>query len=103
MLNKACCEQCCLSGEFHNGGASGGKCRGKRADQQDGRCIPGDDKAGDARRFGRADALDEQWRIVDDVLEHHDHIHLYASGSMGPTEADALAADLGGWVDPEPG
>ena len=60
-----------------------------------------DAMAGDARRFGRADALEEQWRIVDEVLDHHEHIHLYASGSMGPTEADALAADVGGWVDPE--
>ena len=39
---------------------------------------------GDARRFGREDALDEQWRIVEQVLEHHDEVHLYAPGSMGP-------------------
>ena len=32
---------------------------------------------GDARRFGREDALDEQWRIVEQVLEHHDEVHLY--------------------------
>ena len=57
---------------------------------------------GDARRFGRADSLDEQWRIVEQVLEHHEPVHLYAPGSMGPAEADRLAADLGGWLDPEP-
>ena len=39
---------------------------------------------GDARRFGREDSLDEQWRIVEQVLEHHDEIHLYAEGSWGP-------------------
>ena len=55
---------------------------------------------GDARRFGRADALDEQWRIVEQILEHHDPVHLYASGSMGPGAADRLAADVGGWIDP---
>ena len=48
-----------------------------------------------------ADALDEQWRIVGDVLDRHDPVSLYADGSMGPTEADELAADVGGWVDPE--
>ena len=57
---------------------------------------------GDARRFGRADALDEQWRIVEDVLEHHEEVHLYTAGTMGPKEADRLAADAGGWIDPLP-
>ena len=55
---------------------------------------------GDARRFGREDALDEQWRIVEQVLEHHEEVHLYAHGTMGPKEADRLAADVGGWLDP---
>jgi glucose-6-phosphate 1-dehydrogenase len=57
---------------------------------------------GDARRFGREDALDEQWRIVEQILEHHDEVHLYAPGSMGPEQADALAEDVGGWLDPIP-
>ena len=58
---------------------------------------------GDARRFGREDSLDEQWRIVEDVLEHHEEVHLYEAGSMGPAEADRLAADIGGWITPVPG
>ena len=57
---------------------------------------------GDARRFGREDALEQQWRIVEPVLEHHEHVHLYDPGSMGPEEADRLAADIGGWIDPAP-
>jgi glucose-6-phosphate 1-dehydrogenase len=57
---------------------------------------------GDARRFGRADALDEQWRIVEEVLERHEEVHLYSPGSMGPKEADRLAADVGGWLTPLP-
>jgi glucose-6-phosphate 1-dehydrogenase len=57
---------------------------------------------GDARRFGRADALDEQWRIVEQVLDHHEPVHLYAEGSMGPVAGDRLVADIGGWVDPDP-
>ncbi|HWJ63623.1 MAG TPA: glucose-6-phosphate dehydrogenase [Acidimicrobiales bacterium] len=57
---------------------------------------------GDARRFGRADSLDEQWRIVERILDHHEPVHLYQPGTMGPGEADRLAADIGGWVDPDP-
>jgi len=61
-----------------------------------------DAMGGDARRFGREDALDEQWRIVEKVLEHHHDVHLYRSGTMGPEEAERLAADVGGWIDPIP-
>lgn len=57
---------------------------------------------GDTRRFGREDALDEQWRIVEPILEHHQHVHLYDAGTMGPPEADRLAADVGGWIEPAP-
>jgi len=55
---------------------------------------------GESRRFGREDALDQQWRIVERVLEDHDEVHLYSPGTMGPREADHLAADVGGWIDP---
>lgn len=55
---------------------------------------------GDARRFGREDSLDQQWRIVEPVLDHHEAVHLYAPGTMGPKEADRLAEDIGGWLDP---
>jgi glucose-6-phosphate 1-dehydrogenase len=57
---------------------------------------------GDSRRFGREDALDEQWRIVEPVLTDHESVHLYHEGSMGPVEADRLAKDVGGWIDPAP-
>lgn len=61
-----------------------------------------DAMAGDARRFGREDALDQQWRIVADILDHHDEVRLYRAGTMGPEAADRLAADVGGWIDPAP-
>lgn len=57
---------------------------------------------GDPRRFGQADALDEQWRIVDPLLIEPPRLHLYDEGQFGPVEADDLAADIGGWVDPIP-
>jgi glucose-6-phosphate 1-dehydrogenase len=55
---------------------------------------------GDHRRFGRADAIEEQWRIVDPVLRDPDPVHLYDMGTWGPSEADRLVEDLGGWEEP---
>ena len=59
-----------------------------------------DAMVGDARRFGRADALDEQWRIFEDVVERPSPVVLYRQGTWGPSEADALMASLGGWHEP---
>jgi glucose-6-phosphate 1-dehydrogenase len=56
----------------------------------------------DARRFGRADAIDEQWRIVDDVLADPPAVHLYDCETWGPPDADEVAAPWGGWHDPRP-
>ncbi|HYI61412.1 MAG TPA: glucose-6-phosphate dehydrogenase [Acidimicrobiales bacterium] len=55
---------------------------------------------GDRRRFGRADSLDEQWRIVERVIDDPPETVLYREGTLGPAEADALAAGAGGWIPP---
>ena len=63
--------------------------------------LPGDALEGDARRFGREDSLEEQWRIVEPLLGGDvPHVHLYDRGTMGPIEADALADAHGVWHDP---
>jgi glucose-6-phosphate 1-dehydrogenase len=59
-----------------------------------------DAMVGDARRFGRADALDEQWRIFQDALANPHPVSLYHRGTWGPSAADTLAADVGGWHEP---
>jgi len=56
---------------------------------------------GDARRFAREDGIDQQWRIVDGVLHDPPPAEPYAPGSWGPARADELAADLGGWHQPD--
>jgi glucose-6-phosphate 1-dehydrogenase len=61
-----------------------------------------DAMTGDARRFGRGDSVDEQWRIVSDVLQWPPRLHLYDKGTWGPPAADALAAPFGGWHEPLP-
>ena len=55
---------------------------------------------GDPRRFGRADALEEQWRIVDPLITKPAPVNLYYRGTWGPSDADRLAAELGGWREP---
>jgi glucose-6-phosphate 1-dehydrogenase len=55
---------------------------------------------GDARRFARADSVEEAWRVVQPVLDHPSPLQLYESGTWGPWEADALAEPYGGWHDP---
>ena len=59
-----------------------------------------DAMVGDARRFGRADALEEQWRIFDGALANPHPVSLYHRGTWGPTAADTLAAGVGGWHEP---
>jgi glucose-6-phosphate 1-dehydrogenase len=59
-----------------------------------------DAMAGDARRFAREDGIDQQWRIVDRVLDDRPEVELYRTGTWGPASADRLAADLGGWHQP---
>ncbi|HAS11276.1 MAG TPA: glucose-6-phosphate dehydrogenase [Acidimicrobiaceae bacterium] len=59
-----------------------------------------DAMVGDARRFAREDGIDQQWRIVDDVLQDPPPVEPYAPGSWGPARADRLADDLGGWHHP---
>ncbi|HEX4904391.1 MAG TPA: glucose-6-phosphate dehydrogenase [Acidimicrobiales bacterium] len=55
---------------------------------------------GDARRFARADAVEEAWRVIQPVLDHPTPLRHYAKGAWGPAAADVLAEDLGGWHDP---
>lgn len=59
-----------------------------------------DAMAGDHRRFGRADSVEEQWRIVEPLLVDPPQAELYRRGTWGPAEADHLAAPIGGWVEP---
>ncbi|HEY8546939.1 MAG TPA: glucose-6-phosphate dehydrogenase [Acidimicrobiales bacterium] len=55
---------------------------------------------GDHRRFGRSDGVEEQWRIVQDVLDDPPAVELYHKGTWGPSRAEALAAGVGGWIEP---
>lgn len=58
---------------------------------------------GDPLLFVRQDAVEAAWAIVDPILgADKTPLYIYPKGSWGPPEADRLAADIGGWHNPEP-
>lgn len=56
---------------------------------------------GDALLFVREDAVEAQWSIVEPILGNVTPLYMYEPGTWGPTDADRLAADLGGWHNPQ--
>ena len=52
---------------------------------------------GDPQLFARQDAVEQEWRIVEPVLEARDPVLPYEPGSWGPPEADRLVVDHDGW------
>jgi glucose-6-phosphate 1-dehydrogenase len=60
--------------------------------------LLGDAVDGDATLFARQDVVEAAWQIVESVLDSPREPEPYARGSWGPARADALVADLGGWL-----
>jgi glucose-6-phosphate 1-dehydrogenase len=63
--------------------------------------LLGDAIAGDATLFARQDVVEAAWAVVDPVIQQPGPLHDYEPGSWGPSQADALVADIGGWNIPE--
>jgi glucose-6-phosphate 1-dehydrogenase len=55
---------------------------------------------GQTVRFTRQDGVEEQWRIMQPLLDAPPPVHPYAQGSMGPAAADDLVHEFGGWYEP---
>jgi glucose-6-phosphate 1-dehydrogenase len=55
---------------------------------------------GNSLRFTRQDAVDEQWRIMQPLLDAPPPIHMYAPGTWGPTAAGTLLEGHGRWLGP---
>jgi glucose-6-phosphate 1-dehydrogenase len=63
--------------------------------------LLGDAMDGDALLFAREDCVEAAWSIVEGVLGDSTPVYPYDPGTWGPDEARALAADVGGWHDPD--
>ena len=56
---------------------------------------------GDQELFVRQDAVEAAWAIVEPILGDCCPTEVYEPGTWGPPDARELAADIGGWHDPE--
>jgi glucose-6-phosphate 1-dehydrogenase len=63
--------------------------------------LLGDALAGDATLFARQDVVEAAWAIVDPVLHGPSPMFDYDPGTWGPSQADRLVADVGGWNTPK--
>ncbi len=63
--------------------------------------LLGDAMRGDQSLFAREDAIEAQWRIVDQVLDDATPVHEYDQNTWGPAEAGSMIDDPGGWLNPE--
>jgi glucose-6-phosphate 1-dehydrogenase len=55
---------------------------------------------GSSIRFTRQDGVEEQWRVMQPLLDSPPPVHSYTPGSWGPEAADKLVAGHGGWHGP---
>ena len=62
--------------------------------------LLGDAMQGDATLFARQDVVEAAWAIVQPVLDAPAQPLEYAPGTWGPSDADRLVHDVGGWNTP---
>ena len=55
---------------------------------------------GNPTRFTRQDGVEEQWRVMQPLLDSPGTVQPYQPGTWGPAAADQLAAPVGGWRGP---
>ena len=55
---------------------------------------------GNPTRFARQDGVEQEWRIVQPILDNPPPVQTYQPGSWGPAAADQLVAAYGGWREP---
>jgi glucose-6-phosphate 1-dehydrogenase len=63
--------------------------------------LLGDAMRGDGMLFGSEAGVEAAWRIVDPVLNSDETPYVYDRGSWGPAEGEAIAANIGGWINPQ--
>jgi glucose-6-phosphate 1-dehydrogenase len=55
---------------------------------------------GESGRFKRQDVVEENWRIMQPLLDAPGPLHSYEPGTWGPAAADGLVEAHGGWYGP---
>ncbi|APW58991.1 glucose-6-phosphate dehydrogenase [Paludisphaera borealis] len=62
--------------------------------------LLGEAMNGDHGLFAREDYVEEEWRIVDPVLDSATPVHEYEPNTWGPSQADRIITDAAGWHNP---
>jgi glucose-6-phosphate 1-dehydrogenase len=62
--------------------------------------LLGDALRGDQSLFAREDAIEAQWKIVEQALGDVTPVYEYEPNTWGPAEADSMIEDPGGWLNP---
>jgi glucose-6-phosphate 1-dehydrogenase len=62
--------------------------------------LLGDALRGNPELFGRQDAIEAQWAIVDPILGDSTPVYEYQRGTWGPREAARVVEGDDGWIDP---
>lgn len=62
--------------------------------------LIGDALRGDRSLFGDEPGVEASWRIVDGILNAPEMPAVYDPETWGPASANALAADINGWINP---
>jgi glucose-6-phosphate 1-dehydrogenase len=55
---------------------------------------------GNPTRFTRQDGVEQEWRIIQPLLNNPPPVNTYKPDTWGPAAADQLVADYGGWREP---
>jgi len=55
---------------------------------------------GQTGRFNKQDVVEENWRILQPLIDAPPPVQPYPPGTWGPTAADRLVAEQGGWQEP---
>ena len=55
---------------------------------------------GDRSYFTRQDAVEETWRVIQPLLDAPPPVEIYEPGTWGPSSADDLVREYGGWRSP---
>ena len=63
--------------------------------------LLGDAVVGDSTLFARQDVVEAAWAIVDPLIKNPGPVFEYEPGSWGPSQADRLVSDVGGWNTPQ--
>jgi glucose-6-phosphate 1-dehydrogenase len=63
--------------------------------------LLGDALRGDRTLFGSEAGVEAAWRIVEPILNCREPPSEYDGGSWGPAEAERIAAQVGGWIEPD--